>query len=69
MFRELAIKDADIAIPTDSKVLRQLEKESLESHGFGPKKIQKVKEAIEKTGEYWLRESLFKKNNLETFFY
>ena len=68
MFRELAIKDADIAIPTDPKVLRQLEKESLESHGFGPKKIQKVKEAIEKTGEYWLRESLFKKNNLETFF-
>lgn len=57
-FRNLAVKDPSMALPTD-KVCEKLRKESLESHNFGSKKKQKTEEAIQKVGEYWLREALF----------
>jgi len=67
-FRELAIKDPSIALPKSQKVLDQLMRESLESHGFGEKKRLKTKQAISKVGNYWFRDVLFKqKSTLEEF--
>lgn len=66
-FRELAIKDPDSALP-DKKVMLQLKADSIESHGFGPKKTAKVEQAINDVGEYWIREALFNENTLESFF-
>ena len=64
IFRKLAVDDPTIAIPTDSKVIEQLKKESLESHGFGAKKKATTEEAIAKVGQYWLRDALFKEIDL-----
>lgn len=58
-FRELALKDPAVALPTEPKVVEQLKRESLESHGFGAKKTAKVEKAIQDVGEYWLRDTLF----------
>lgn len=66
-FRELAVKDPDSALP-DSKTREQLKSDSLESHGFGAKKTEKVEQAINDVGEYWLRDALFNENTLESFF-
>lgn len=59
IFRNLAVDDPTIAIPNDSKVIAQLKGESLESHKFGAKKKAITEEAINKVGEYWLRDALF----------
>ena len=59
MFRELAVEDPTIALPRDTKVFDQLQRESLESHKFGPKKRAAAEEAIRKVGKYWLRDALF----------
>lgn len=65
MFRELAIKDPSIALPTNSKVLERLRKESLESHNFGDKKQKVVEQAILSVGKYWLRDTLLEQSTLE----
>jgi len=59
IFRKLAVDDPSIALPTDSKVLLQLQNESLESHKFGSKKKAATEDAINKVGKYWLRDALF----------
>jgi hypothetical protein len=64
IFRKLAVDDPSIALPTDSKVIAQLQKESLESHKFGPKKKTETEEAIRKVGKYWLRDALFQQVDL-----
>jgi len=68
-FRELALKDPSFAIPPDRKVVEQLKRESLESHGFGKKKTEKVETAIQDVGEYWLRDALMQteESSLEEF--
>jgi hypothetical protein len=66
-FRELALKDADCALP-DPKVINQLKADALEAHGFGPKKTAKVEQAISDVGDYWLRDALYNENTLESFF-
>jgi hypothetical protein len=53
-----------IALPTDSKVIEQLKRESLESHKFGTKKKTATEEAIARVGQYWLRDALFKEVDL-----
>ena len=63
-FRELALKDPVLALPADKKVIDQLKRESLESHGFGAKKTEKVEKAIQNVGEYWMRDTLM--NTSET---
>lgn len=65
-FRELALKDRSIALPP-TKVIEQLQAESLESHGFGEKKTAKVQQAIQDVGEYWFRDALFETSSLEAF--
>lgn len=64
IFRKLAVADPSIAIPTDTKVVTQLQKESLESHSFGAKKKAVTQEAIQKVGSYWLRDALFNQVDL-----
>jgi hypothetical protein len=64
MFRNLAVDDPTIALPTDSKVIEQLKRESLESHKFGAKKNAATEEAIARVGQYWLRDALFKEVDL-----
>jgi hypothetical protein len=64
MFRNLAVADPTIALPTDSKVIEQLKRESLESHKFGAKKNAATEEAIARVGQYWLRDALFKEVDL-----
>jgi hypothetical protein len=64
MFRNLAVDDPTIALPTDSKVIEQLKRESLESHKFGAKKKAATEEAIARVGQYWLRDALFKEVDL-----
>jgi|TARA_R110000803_G_scaffold46198_13_gene97111 hypothetical protein len=69
-FRELAIKDPSLALPKDKKVIDQLTREGLASHGFGAKKTATVDEAIQNVGEYWFRDTLMqcKPTSLEDFF-
>ena len=57
-FRERAVLNPKLAMPTDSKVKERLLAESLESHGFGKVKTETVKKAIEDVGDYWLRDAL-----------
>lgn len=64
IFRKLAVADPTIAMPSDTKVMEQLQKESLESHNFGPKKKIATEEAIQKVGQYWLRDALFNQVDL-----
>jgi hypothetical protein len=64
IFRNLAVDDPVIALPTDSKVIEQLKRESLESHKFGTKKKTATEEAIATVGQYWLRDALFKEVDL-----
>ena len=64
IFRNLAVDDPAIALPTDSKVIEQLKRESLESHKFGTKKKTATEEAIARVGQYWLRDALFKEVDL-----
>lgn len=56
-FREKAIASPKLAVP-DAKVVCQFLNESLESHGFGVKKTEKVLGAIKAVGDSWLRNSL-----------
>jgi len=63
-FRNRAVNNPMIALPSDSKVIEQLQKESLESHKFGTKKKAATEEAIAKVGQYWLRDALFKEIDL-----
>lgn len=66
--RDMIVNNPDIGIPKDQKVLERLRAESLESHGFGPKKTAKVEKAIQEVGKYWLRDSLFEfESTLEDF--
>ena len=65
-FREMAVNDPHIALP-DSKVANHLRADSLGAHGFGPKKTERVENAIQNVGEYWLRDTLFDENTLEAF--
>ena len=66
MFRERAVNDPTIALPNDTKVFEQLQKESLESHKFGPKKKKMTEDAIQSVGKYWLRDALFS-NQVDLF--
>lgn len=54
-YRDSILSNPTSALPTDPKVLQKLKEESLESHGFGVKKTQKVIEAINSVGDSWLR--------------
>lgn len=65
IFRKLAVDDPTIALPTNSKVLEQLQNESLESHKFGAKKKAETEKAIASVGKYWLRDALF--NQIDLF--
>lgn len=67
IFRNLAVIDPSIALPSDDRVRNQLINESLESHKFGKKKLEIVKKAIDDVGAYWLRDALLK-TNVERFF-
>ena len=67
-WREKVVNSPEDALPTDTKVLERLKSEGLESHKFGPKKTATVQKAIEDVGPYWLRETLFNTNTLESFF-
>jgi hypothetical protein len=64
IFQKLAVDDPSIALPTNPKVIQQLQNESLESHKFGNKKKEATEEAIAKVGKYWLRDALFKEVDL-----
>lgn len=66
--REACIKSPSIALPHKEKVRDQLKRESLESHGFGPKKLAATQTAIDSVGEAWLRDALFETTSLEGFF-
>lgn len=66
-FREEAINNPSIAIPTDKKVLDLLRKESINYHKFGKIKRQRVEDSISKVGKYWLRNYLFDVPSLEKF--
>lgn len=70
MFRDTVTKMPHLVTPTDPKVIKQLQGESLESHGFGVKKTATVKEAIDRVGEYWMRDYILgdEPNTLEEFF-
>ena len=57
-FRSEALTSPELAFPRDAKVVEQLVRESLESHGFGKKKTEKVSAAIQEVGDFWLRDSL-----------
>jgi hypothetical protein len=67
MFRNMAVNDPGIAIPPNEKICAQLIRESIESHKFGKKKLETVKQAIANVGKYWLRDAL-SMNNVERFF-
>lgn len=69
-FRDTALKMPHLATPTDPKVTKQLQGESLESHGFGAKKTATVEEAISAVGKYWMRDELVgdDPSTLEGFF-
>ena len=54
-YRQYAIERPLMALPKDPKIIQRLKEESLESHGFGPKKTQKVKDAIKAVGDSWVR--------------
>lgn len=56
-FREKAIESPKLAYPKDPKTIDRLLSESLESHGFGKKKTEAVKQAISTVGDAWLRQS------------
>lgn len=64
IFQKLAVDDPSIALPSNPKVIQQLQNESLESHKFGVKKRAATEEAIAKVGKYWLRNALFKQVDL-----
>lgn len=68
-YREYVLKHRASSIPP-SKVKEQLIKEGPESHGFGEKKLSKVRQAIEDVQPYWFRDSLFESQDqsLEEFF-
>ena len=66
-FRESAVQNPKLAIPSDSKVIEQLQRESLEYHKFGKVKTQKITEAIQKVQPYWLRDHLFNVPSLMDF--
>ncbi len=66
-FRANAVEDPKIALPTDSKVIEQLQKESLEFHKFGIIKTERVTESIKIVQPYWFREHLFNVPNLMDF--
>jgi hypothetical protein len=66
IFQKIAIADPHQAIPPNEKVVAQLRKESLESHGFGEKKTQKTLDAIEAVGDAWLRPALFDPDSVPT---
>jgi GNAT superfamily N-acetyltransferase len=70
-FRSMAIEEPRIAFPSDQKVVDQLLRESLQSHGFGKKKTEKVQEAIHAVGDSWLRPELVDRHakaTLDEFF-
>lgn len=56
-FRETALKDPSFALPSES-VIENLRNEGLENYGWGVKKTEKVQSAIDKVGEFWLRNHL-----------
>lgn len=64
IFRNLAVNDPTIALPTNPKVIEQLKNESLESHKFGSKKKLETEKAIAAVGKYWLRDALFNEVDL-----
>lgn len=66
-FRENAVKMPSIAMPSDSKVLKQLRRESLEYHKFGKIKTQKIVNAIATIQPYWFRDNLFNTPSLMDF--
>lgn len=66
--RKKAYTNPEVVMPTDSKVIEQLKRESLESHGFGAKKTETVNRAIVSVGISWMRHALFKTSTLEEFF-
>lgn len=55
--RNLFVKNPDLALPP-FRVLRELKKCQLKHHAFGEKKHKEVREAIEKTGKFWLGDFL-----------
>ena len=63
-FREQAIKNPDLALPSE-KQCQKFREESLESYKFGKKKVQTIQNAIELVGESWLRKALFGKTILD----
>jgi len=70
-FRSMALEEPRVAFPSDKKVVDQLLRESLQSHGFGKKKTEKVQEAIHAVGDSWMRPEFverFAKATLDEFF-
>lgn len=67
-YRKECIRSPSTALPPKEKVRDQLKRESLESHGFGPKKLAATQSAIDSIGDAWLRDALFETTSLEGFF-
>ncbi len=67
-FRNKAVLEPSIALPS-KKVCEKLIEEDILAHGFGNKKMNTIREAINATGEYWLRDYLIasKESSLEGF--
>ncbi len=57
IFREKAITDPSIALPSQ-KVRDRLKKEDIENLDLSQKKLIQTYEAIQKTGDFWLRKHL-----------
>ena len=69
-YREYVIERISIGLPKDPKIIEQFQRESLESHGFGAKKTERVKNAIKAVGSSWVRQDFMnevKSATLEKF--
>lgn len=67
IFQNMAIVDPIMALPSD-KVCQKLREESIDAHGFGPKKLAVVDSAIKSVGKSWIRAGLYNPNTIETFY-
>ena len=56
-FREKALLDPTICLPND-KVRERLKKEDIENLDLSQRKLIQTYEAIQKTGDFWLRKHL-----------
>ena len=61
------LENPELALPPEN-VIKQFLSEGLIDHKFGEKKKAKVEAAINSVGKFWLRDALYNKSSLESFF-